>query len=429
MQMKDRLKNVKFFVFVYLIVSIAACRSLLPGSETPTVLPGVSSLKPMILMEGQPPSFIESKGSLPNKPGSYLIYSEQFSEQAGQVKYISTDGTVTGDLLRYSNIDNWFPAPFMSSGQSVPRFIFTDYHQGEIMLRNGELNVWITDPFGELVHSWHLSTEPGMAALSSAGCGGPSFSPSGRWMTLICLIPGQYYIDLVDLTSGEQKIIPVPDVAATVPTENWSQDETRFYTWSHSNIYCFVSLLSDEAICRDVGKPVLSVSPDWQSAVMFDGDMSHNPDGTVPGTRILVAVMECVLDGLHCENSLSFELPFNQSAAGDSHLSPAIQLRWNALGSKLAWMNGGYIDQTSQEAVYPPACGWITLPEKTNQRLCEQAPSRASLLDISLDENWLLVSDSRDLYLLSTRKPSIQHLITPTSEFGAISFYGWLTVQ
>ena len=420
--MKYPLIHTRFFVLLCLIVSTMACQSLLPGSETPTVV-SIANLKPMILTDGKSPSFIDVIGSLPDKAGTYLVYSELFSEQAGQVKYVSTGGTVQGDLLSYSEIDNWFPSPFMSSEQPGPRFAFTDYHEGEITLRNNELRVWITNSFGEPLYSWHLNTEPS----SNADCDSPSFSPSGHWMVLICSASGQYYVDLVNLASGGQKVIPIPDGATTVPVENWSQDENHFYIWSHTYIYCFVSLLNDVAGCSDVGKPVLSVSPDWQHVVLFNGDMPYNPDRTVPGVQISIVDMECVLNGSYCENSMDFELPFRQSMAGNSYSYPTI--RWNASGSKLAWMNSPYIDQASQESVVSPSCGWITLSEKTSQFLCEQIMSKAFLLDISPDENWLLLSDERSLYLLSTREPDIRRLLTPTSEFGVISFYGWIIVQ
>ncbi len=418
--MKYTLMKIRFFMLACLVVSTAACQSALPGSETPTVVPAA---KPMKLTNGELPSFIDAKGSPPEKSGNYLVYSELFSEQAGDVKYVSLDGTVKGTLLHYSLIDNWFPTPFMSSEQPIPRFVFTDYHEGEILLRNNKLRVWVIDSSGEPLHSWQLETE----SDSNARCGKPSFSPSGHWMVLICSVAGWHYIDLVDLGSGKQKIIPLPASAETVPVENWSGNETHFYTWSNTYIYCFVSLSSDEAVCRDVGKPILSVSPDWSRIVLFNGNMAPRSDGTVPGTRISLVDMECALDGSHCENSLDFELPFRQSMAGSSSITPGIELRWNASGSKLAWMNHGYSDQASQEVDYP-SCGWITPSEKSKQMLCERVESKTSLLSVSPDENWLLLSDSRSLYLLSSTGTDLHRFINPTSEFGEISIYGWLTV-
>jgi len=416
----------KVFLFLLLVVLTTSCQSVLPGSEA-TATPDPRAL---ILSDGESPYFIDSQGSLPDKPGLYLVYSEFFSEHAGEIKYVSDDSEVTGDLLSYSNIEQygiWLPNMYMSAINETPQLIFSDYFYSKHTVDlDGGVNLWVTDRVGNPLRNWNIEATPDTGVVCNDP---PSFSPSSRRVAIICDDAlNHYYINLIDMKSGEQRIISVPGTVTIIPAENWSRDETQFYTWDNTYSYCFISISKNNALCKDVGKPILSISPDWKHVVLFSGKLPFNPDLNLSGAQIQVVDMECLMGQSSCDNGTEFNLFYTDD--GQSNTNPSLSLHWNPTGKFLAWMATplsnyqpltGYISGN-------PSCGWIDLSEKTNLMLCDHVIENTSMLGIAPNDNWLLLSDRQGLYLLSIKEQMSRRLVTPISEFGSIRFYGWFTV-
>jgi len=434
-QMKHSSRNPTLLMLLWTAGAVAACQSVVPNGEivqTPLAVietsqmpidtlaapPGGGPPKLIAFSQDEMPKFTTTRGSLPRKLGNYLVYGERSGEHAGEIMYVSTDGVVYGDLFNYSLIDDWLPVPFMSTPEE-PRFVFTDYQEGELSLRNGKINIWVRDVTGNSIKNWHGEIVNG----SKIDCTGPSFSPSGRWVVMVCTAHYEYYANLIDLYTGEERIISVPGGANLPQSQNWSEDETRFYTWDSSYKYCFVFLSNNSATCRDLGRQLLAVSPDWTKAALRYGDMPRTPEGNLPGAEIVIVDLKCLLYQVNCEQGKRFDLPFYKAMGGEIY--SVIGLNWESSGTGLAWISAPYINAAGQAGGHLESfsSGWIDLAGNNNQILWQGPQKDTKLLGESPDGKWLLFSDQQGLYLGSPQNHTVRRLVI--SEYETF-FYGWL---
>jgi hypothetical protein len=392
----------------------------LPVEPATTLALPPNGLSPKLIALSQDhlPKFTTTRRSQPGMPGTYLVYGEGSPEQARDILYVSTDAVVGGTLFKYSPIDDWLPVPFMT-GSDDPHFIFTDYREGELTLRDGKLDIWATDAAGNSLKNWHGEMING----PDTNCSGPSFSPNGRWVIIVCNSDYVYYVVLLNPSTGEQRLIPMPGGANTPQPEDWSGDESQFYVWDNTYKYCFVSIKQYSAKCRDLGQQLLSISPDWTWAVLRDSDMPLTAEGNLPGAQIILVDISCVLLQQYCDEGIRFALPFYKATGGDVY--SALRLDWESSGRGFAWMSVPYVN-TFPYDLKNFASGWIDLTTKSNQILWQGPEKNMKFWGTSPDGKWLVFSDQDGLLLGSPEGRVLRRMVRSKYE---INFYGWLIVQ
>lgn len=185
------------------------------------------------------------------------------------------------------------------------------------------------------------------------------------------------------------------------------------------------------------GLDIWSVSPDWSKIVLDMGYLPKNKDGLIPGLRILVANLDCVLSKLVCDRGTTFDLPFSLPySEGDikNNLGTNLQLYWNKSGDVLAWMatsssyTGSFYERNHLS-------GWIDLATNTNHVFDQQLDESTVFLGISPDDKWMLFQDSSNLYpnsgglyVMSLEDGDVRHLVQDNEMTNYIHFHGWIVI-
>jgi hypothetical protein len=375
---------------------------------------GQSGPGAVMVSNGEPPTFLLLKGTLPNQQGDYVIYRTW----TGSIGYIAADGSIGGDLLSNKNPMASLRDFLLTSNLSAPRLVFVS---GAIPDRY----LSITDLTGRPLKNWHVRDG------FSSYCGSPFFSPGGHWMAIFCY-EGKVYLNLIDLESGEKKVIPTPCSGEFSPVPSgttwaemkWSEDEKQFSFWcSIHYYYCFLSTSEGEGICKDIKRSLWSVSPDWSKAVLELGEILNTTDGARTGIRALIADMNCVLEGPNCTHGVAVDFPYRQKTSNTLYSS--VDILWSKSGQSFTWMNTAYPADGTTKVVEDTSCGWVDLESNTSMQLCQNAAEGTKLVGISPDERWLLFQDQRSLYLMSISDHTIYPLVDAQDD---TLFYGWLVV-
>lgn len=263
-------------------------------SLTDTPWPTFTPFPPeIIFLQGETPSFITGKSSLPVVPGTYLLHE---NPSTYGLAYTSLDGLNRGTLLNYKNISrgsSFSPQLFMMSSAESPKLIFTH-------LEDNEIDIWATNLVGNLLKSWHTQ----VTFDAGSECYAPWIPSDGHWLVLECGPENKNLTYFVDLNSANEEIIsPGLDcgVGYNDVKSSFPYGEAEWLLWCDKpQEYCFLSRLENKKLCLDLSKVINSSPANQSKEVVVEGDMLHGSDGTVPGTRIVVFDRACLLKQTPC---------------------------------------------------------------------------------------------------------------------------------
>ncbi len=426
--------------------------------ESPLPAPFVFHETKMVAFEkSEPPNFIEATGSIPNIPGTYVIYAN-YGES---LKYASLDGKAQGILFDFSDTlspstsyDTYPRSVHFQAGQpSSFAFSALPNGYGANSLLEEEYVILLTDLVGNPLNSWRLTP--------TDLCFAPYFSHQGNWIAVECTTTRAVeigYLNLISLKPGNETkayhLPYCPREAVYPPTIFWSSDDKHLlYSCPTPHpkykYHCFLSVDDDEMVCKTIflsdqnGKSsaanILSVSPDW-SKIILDIDYQ----ASISGYRIYIADIDCVLDEEICTQGVTLDLPL---AFPDNPKSTP-QIIWSPARNEFVWNTLSYDSSNDRNensylvGRFDLVTGETYIFERTWYRNTE-------FVDISPDGNWLLYYAFFDTVLdFDVNKPpgyfamSLDdgkvHYVAPAIDIanppqgGATSydmvFYGWLII-
>ena len=429
------------------IVVTAPATQALPTAMTVKKSEILATTQSSILSKGIVPKRGNAKVSLPKLSGEYLVYQSKL----GLIQYVSLDGTVSGNLIDgylTSELDpilktEGFDPVAMLPGQGTPRFLFMKLQEAQNQAPIFESALlWVTDVFGNLLETWRVLPNSDFACID------PTFSthpylpvyypvhtPFYNWIGIDCFLwhgEGRN-INLINLETGQTKSFtiqcePGPSLTfvAETPSFFWSRAETDFSYRCPIAEYYFVSISGDHVIAKQLGDSfgsltIQAVSPDWKHAVLDAGYMPKNADGTIPGVRILIENLDCVLNKPICDQGTMYDLPFSKPYdSAEINTQPSgLNLEWGHSGHSLIWASD--------------TMGQIDLSTHTNHIFASHAPGL--LLGISPDDKWMVFlgmdpnSNEYGLFDMSVDDNNITHFLAkPENMAGLVKFYGWMTI-
>ena len=391
-----------------------------------------------IVSKGTPPKRGNARVSLPQRPGEYLIYGPK----RGVTQYISMDGTIKGNLIDGFLVNELEPIlktegigpSGMFLEQGIPRFIYVNLEGGDPIFKSA--SIWVTDVYGNPLESWNINTNSDFSCVIPMYASYTLFPVTPlfyNWIAINCSHGEARNINLINLRTGETKAFtiqcdpgPSPAPAQPGPSFSWSQVETEFLYQCPFAEYYFISLSGDHVIARQLGDSfgnlnIWSVSPDWKNIVLDRGYLPKNADGTIPGFRVLVSDLDCILKQSVCDQGtmydLSFGIPYDKTK---DHTTPYLNVVWSHSGNRLIWTTWANM-------------GWIDLSTHENHTF--DINNSDLLLDISPDDQWLLFfgedpnSKETGMYAMSFENNHVTHFLAkPENMAGLVSFDNWLTI-
>lgn len=262
----------------------------------------------------------------------------------------------------------------------------------------------------------------------------PSVSSLGRWLVAECHNFQGDYIYMLEVDTGQERTINLGMCNINMDYELGFGFIREDSLWSipcnDSGLYCFVQATDGNPDCKQLDLAYLSMissSLDNSQIVLVQDGIPYL-DGTVSGKSLLILERNCLFDDSDCKESKVFNLPYYKPLNSDEIRYPIIDTIWDSSGEKLMWLLAPVEYLGGAEGITQgyATSGVIDVANNSSQVLWDLLPKRTNLIDISPDNNWLLFSDPRGLFLGSIQTSSIRRLVT--AESGVVKVIGWLII-
>lgn len=383
-----------------------------------------------ILTQSEFPKNEKVNVTLPRIAGNYLVFL------AGHgYEYVSLDGTIRGQFLEFSAEQLGLASLTLGND---PRLIFVNTTSDPDEQRLKNLSIFETGLDGSPLGAWVGNVSSDYWCIEPIGrivnFPAPAFFLD-NWFAVDCFHAGGHSINLVNLKLGSVKSIFVNckfvgDIAfmSYVDTQSnffWSETGTEFAYHCPFGEYYFVSILNDQAIVKQVGDGrlrILSVSPDWKKIAFDMGYMPQSADGTIPGVRIAVADLGCLLERNDCTEPGIYDLPYLKPFdIAKEKYNPEWIVKFTPSSDKLVW-------------VLPSVRGWIDLDNQENHIL--KNAKTGYFKDISPDGKTILFlgdnpNDINRAYLFTVpveKFDPVVYLVSSENTAGFIRPSGWITI-